>query len=88
YFSRLTPCLANVIPAMDLIDEKLTTYSLDHNYTPSICAAVSLAQHMLNKYYQLTDSSHTYRIAMILHPCHKFNYFLKVKWELEWINTA
>jgi len=92
---------------MDLTDEKLTTYSLECKYTPSIHAAVSLAKHTLNKYYQLMDSSHTYRIAMsecafslhlfftdvllyltVLHPHHKLTYFLKAKWELEWINAT
>ncbi|KIK77752.1 hypothetical protein PAXRUDRAFT_17287 [Paxillus rubicundulus Ve08.2h10] len=38
YFSHSTPNLATVIPAMDLIDEKLTTYSLDHKYSPTIHA--------------------------------------------------
>ena len=92
---------------MDLTDEKLTMYSFDCKYTPSIRAVVSLAKRTLNKYYQLTDSSHAYRIAMsecafslhlfftdvplyltVLHPRHKLTYFLKAKWELEWINTA
>jgi hypothetical protein len=49
---------------MDLINEKLTMYSLDRKYTPSIRAAVSLAKRTRNRYYQLTDGSHTYRIAM------------------------
>ncbi|KIJ16144.1 hypothetical protein PAXINDRAFT_75969, partial [Paxillus involutus ATCC 200175] len=64
YFSRSTPNLATVIPAMDLIDEKLTTYSLNRKYSPAICAAVGLSKRTLNKYYQLTDNSEVYRIAM------------------------
>ncbi|KIK40539.1 hypothetical protein CY34DRAFT_87154, partial [Suillus luteus UH-Slu-Lm8-n1] len=64
FFSRSTPNLATVIPAMDLIDEKLTTYSLDDKYLPVICAAVGLAKKTLNHYYQLTDHSDVYRIAM------------------------
>src|SRR6267154_761119 len=49
---------------MDLIDEKLTAYSKNHKYQPSICAAVGLAKKTLNQYYQLTDSSEVYCIAM------------------------
>ena len=64
YFSRSTPNLATVIPAMDLMDEKLTTYSLNRQYSPAIRAAIGLAKRTLNQYYQLTDSSDTYRIAM------------------------
>lgn len=26
--------------------------------------------------------------STVLHPRHKLNYFLKAKWESEWINTA
>ncbi|KAF8421126.1 hypothetical protein L210DRAFT_3344234, partial [Boletus edulis BED1] len=70
-----TPNLAAVIPAMDLIDEKLTTYSLDHKYSPAIRAAISLAKQTLNRYYQLTDNSEVYRITMVLHPRHKLSYF-------------
>ncbi|KAF9223621.1 hypothetical protein BS17DRAFT_659092, partial [Gyrodon lividus] len=64
YFSRATPNLATVIPTMDLIDKKLTTYSLNPKYSPAICATVSLAKRTLNQYYQLTDSTEVYRIAM------------------------
>ncbi|KIK73599.1 hypothetical protein PAXRUDRAFT_178003, partial [Paxillus rubicundulus Ve08.2h10] len=64
YFSHSTPNLATVIPAMDLIDKKLTTYSLNCKYSPTICAAVGLAKQTLNKYYQLTDKSKVYRMAM------------------------
>ena len=58
------PNLATVIPAMDLIDEKLTTLSLDEKFLPSIRAAVGLAKKTLNHYYELTDRSEVYRIAM------------------------
>ncbi|KAF9220170.1 hypothetical protein BS17DRAFT_853226 [Gyrodon lividus] len=44
YFSRATPNLATVIPAMDLINKKLTTYSLNPKYSPAIHAAVGLAK--------------------------------------------
>ena len=49
---------------MDLIDEKLTTYSHNRQYHPSIRSAVQLAKVTLNRYYQLTDQSEVYRIAM------------------------
>ncbi|KAG2756746.1 hypothetical protein P692DRAFT_20714747, partial [Suillus brevipes Sb2] len=64
FFSRSTPNLATVIPAMDLIDEKLTTYSQNHRFLPSIHAAVGLGKRTLNRYYQLMDTSEVYRIAM------------------------
>jgi hypothetical protein len=50
---------------MDIIDEKLTTDSLDHSrFEAPIRAALGLAKKTLNRYYNLTDSSEVYRIAM------------------------
>lgn len=62
---------------MDLIDERLTTYSCNKKYLPAICTAVGLAKQTLNRYYELTDHSEVYRIAMgefgvffFTHPTH------------------
>lgn len=64
YFSRATPSLTTVIPAMDHIDEVLTNASIDQKYEPAIRAAASLAKKTLNRYYHLSDDSEVYRIAM------------------------
>ena len=64
YFSRSTPTLATVIPAMDHIDETLTSQSLDSDYEPAIRTALRLAKKVLNRYYSATDHSEVYRIAM------------------------
>jgi hypothetical protein len=64
FFSRSTPNLAMVIPAMDHMDELLSTNSLDAKYEPSIRAALGIAKKTLNRYYDKTDSSEVYRIAM------------------------
>ncbi|KAG2104738.1 uncharacterized protein F5147DRAFT_579720, partial [Suillus discolor] len=60
YFSRATPNLATVIPAMDHIDNMLMLYSRNKRYMPSIHSAVQLAKNTLNWYYELTDKSLTY----------------------------
>ncbi|KAG1782401.1 hypothetical protein EV702DRAFT_920180, partial [Suillus placidus] len=88
FFSRSTPNLATVIPAMDLIDTRMTKYSRDTKYSPSIRAAVRLAKKTLDRYYELTNTSEVYRIAMILHPRHKLTYFKSTGWEQDWIRTA
>jgi hypothetical protein len=104
FFSRSTPNLAQVIPAMDHIDHILTTHSIDNKYQPAIRAALGLAKKTLNRYYNLTDDSEVYRIAMstflftqipacwpfviVLHPRHKLAYFKKAGWPQEWIDTA
>ncbi|KIK94272.1 hypothetical protein PAXRUDRAFT_12146 [Paxillus rubicundulus Ve08.2h10] len=88
FFSHATPNLATVIPVMDHIDEKLTTHSLDPTYTPAIHTVLGITKKTLNRYYQLTDSSEVYWIAMILHPQHKPMYFKAARWEEDWIKTA
>ena len=64
FFSRSTPNLATVIPAMDHIDEKLTNQSRDRAIEPSIHVALTIAKKTLNRYYDKTDDSEVYRIAM------------------------
>lgn len=49
---------------MDHIDERLTTDSLNESYSPAIRAAAGLAKKTLNRYYNMTDHSEVYRIAM------------------------
>jgi hypothetical protein len=49
---------------MDHIDEVLTTLSQDPDLEPSIRGALSLAKKTLNKYYNKTDDSEVYRVAM------------------------
>jgi hypothetical protein len=75
FFSRSTPNLATVIPAMDLIDEHLTTRSLDSNLNISIRASLGFAKKTLNRYYTKTDDSETYRIAMGTYSCYPSPYF-------------
>jgi hypothetical protein len=64
FFSRATPSLATVIPAMDHIDQVLASQCVDRRYEPCIRAALAMSKKTLNRYYTLTDSSETYRIAM------------------------
>jgi len=49
---------------MDHIDETLTTQSRNTSFKPSIWAALSIAKKTLNNYYDKTDYSEVYRIAM------------------------
>ena len=64
FFSRATPNLATVIPAIDHIDQEFRKFSRDKKYLTPVHVAVSLAKKTLNRYYSLTDSSDVYRIAM------------------------
>jgi len=65
YFSCGTPNLATVIPAMDHLDKVLATAADNSSkISPAICAALAISKTTLNKYYNLTDQSEVYRIAM------------------------
>jgi hypothetical protein len=59
------PNLAAVIPAMDHIDKVLATASdSPYKFGPSIRAALAIGKTALNRYYNKTDHSEVYRIAM------------------------
>ena len=49
---------------MDHIDETLATAALNDKYAPAVQTAVTLGKNLLNKYYNLMDSSELYHIAM------------------------
>ena len=52
-------------PAMDFIDQTLTTQSLNHtHFEPTIHVSLQLAKKTLNHYYPMTDMSEVYRIVM------------------------
>jgi len=62
--------------------------SLDSKFSEPIRAAIGLSKKTINRYYDKTDHSEVYRIAMVLHPRHKLQYFRTARWEPEWIQTA
>ncbi|KAJ6590250.1 hypothetical protein B0H10DRAFT_1678595, partial [Mycena sp. CBHHK59/15] len=89
YFSSETHCTTTqVIPTMILSRRQSSTRPSKRALHPSILSALQLAKSTLNKYYSHTDSSNIYRIAMILHPNYKLDYFHTRKWESGWISTA
>ena len=61
---QCTPCIANIIPAMDKMHADLTASSENEDYTPTIRAALKLGINLLDKYYSLTDNSEVYQIAI------------------------
>ncbi len=64
FFSFATPYLAKVIPAMNHIDQHLTTAACNNAYKPCIQAAITMGKKLLNKYYSYTYHSELYWIAM------------------------
>lgn len=49
---------------MDHIDKNLATSAIDDNYPLALKAALAIGKKTLNKYYEKTDQSDVYRIAM------------------------
>ena len=61
--SFLLPAAA-VIPAMDHIDEHLATAAISDQYCVAIKAVLAIGKKTLNRYYDKTDHSEVFRIAM------------------------
>jgi hypothetical protein len=57
---------------MDHIDEHLASASISQKYDPAIRAAVAIGKKTLNRYYDWTDHSELYRIAMSKYSFHLF----------------
>ena len=49
---------------MDHIDEHLATAALNYRYPLAIKAAIAIGKRTLNRYYDKTDQSDVFRIAM------------------------
>jgi hypothetical protein len=49
---------------MDHIDEHLATAAIDNKYSLAIKAALAVGKKTLNRYYDKTDQSEVFRIAM------------------------
>jgi hypothetical protein len=56
-----------VIPAMDHLDEYLTMASLEYNLPLSIKATLTVRKKTLNCYYNKTDYSEVFQIAMSMY---------------------
>ncbi|KZS97493.1 hypothetical protein SISNIDRAFT_390746, partial [Sistotremastrum niveocremeum HHB9708] len=92
YVSRTkTPLLYQVIPLIDKLDSHLLLLMKINVQRPlhnTIRHAAHLARAVLNKYYSRTDESIMYRVAMVLHPRYKLEYFAHHEWEEDWIAEA
>ena len=58
------PSIATIIPAMDHIDKHLATAAIDNEYPLVIKVALAIGKKTLNRYYDKTDHSEVFRIAM------------------------
>ena len=72
---------------MDTLNAELNADTLEP-YHPAILRAITLANNKMNRYYSLTDDSDLYRIAMVMHPGLKLQYFRELEWQKDWLEVA
>ncbi|RPD70490.1 hypothetical protein L226DRAFT_426001, partial [Lentinus tigrinus ALCF2SS1-7] len=77
-----------VIPYIDLLTTHVDRFASDTSLEPCVRAAAQRGRIILDKYYGLTDETCIYRIAMILHPRYKVQYFRGQDWPEDWIQEA
>lgn len=98
------PLIADVIPLIDLLHDRLDELVNNTDKPMIIRASAAKASAIIEKYYSKTDDSKMYCLCMskpfvhscefksnkhtVLHPRYKCTYFVKVKWHSDWINTA
>ncbi|KNE90046.1 hypothetical protein PSTG_16491 [Puccinia striiformis f. sp. tritici PST-78] len=82
--------IADIVVFIDQITCHLSTIISNPNddYPPALRNACCAGLQLTNKYYTLTDCSPLYRVAMVLHPSFKDEYFKLAKWKPEWIQES
>ncbi|EFP87870.2 uncharacterized protein PGTG_14585 [Puccinia graminis f. sp. tritici CRL 75-36-700-3] len=82
--------ISDIVVFIDQITSHLSTIICDKKdkYPPALRNACRAGLQLTNKYYTLTDCSPLYRVAMVLHPSFKDEYFKLAKWKPEWIQEA
>ncbi|KAI7954546.1 hypothetical protein MJO28_004946 [Puccinia striiformis f. sp. tritici] len=82
--------IAQVVVFIDQITSHLSTAISNKadGYPPALRNVCRAGIQLTNKYYTLTDCSPIYRVAMILHPSFKDEYFKLAKWQPDWIDEA
>ncbi|KNE94320.1 hypothetical protein PSTG_12345 [Puccinia striiformis f. sp. tritici PST-78] len=82
--------IAQVVVFIDQITSHLSTAisNKTDGYPAALRNACRAGIQLTNKYYTLTDCSPLYRVAMVLHPSFKDEYFKLAKWNPEWIDEA
>ncbi|KNF02054.1 hypothetical protein PSTG_04872 [Puccinia striiformis f. sp. tritici PST-78] len=82
--------IADIVVFIDEITSHLSSAISDKrdDYPPALRNACRAGLRLTNKYYTLTDCSPLYRVAMVLHPSFKDEYFKLAKWQPEWIEES
>ncbi|KAJ7331450.1 hypothetical protein DFH08DRAFT_708471, partial [Mycena albidolilacea] len=79
--------ISNVISTMNTIDDILQSRG-DRKLQPAVLRAVALGRATLQRYYQKTDASDIYRLALVLHPSSKLEYYRTNGFDADWISDT
>ncbi|KAJ6436371.1 transposase-like protein [Purpureocillium lavendulum] len=80
-----------LLTKLESVKEEIHAMDVDNKdeLPPYYSAGVLAAWSKINTYYELTDRSPIYRMAIALHPAYQFEYFRAKWWKREdWIRTA
>ncbi|KAH9848307.1 hypothetical protein C2E23DRAFT_739869, partial [Lenzites betulinus] len=77
-----------VIPYINVLTEHVNNIHKNSALTIPVRTAAKCGHVRLDKYYTLTDDCIVHRVAMILHPRYKKEYFRCLDWPSEWISEA
>ncbi|PLW37109.1 hypothetical protein PCANC_19013 [Puccinia coronata f. sp. avenae] len=82
--------ISDIVVFIDQITNHLSSciYDKRAEYPAALRNACCAGIQLTNKYYTLTDCSPLYRVAMVLHPSFKDEYFKLAKWPPQWIDEA
>ncbi|QRV78760.1 integrase core domain protein [Ceratobasidium sp. AG-Ba] len=82
------PLLADVVLHFDSLEYEYTNIASDSDQPAYMRAGAQRARTVLNKYYEMTDQSHLYRAAILLHPSMRRQYLTLAEWPDSWIEES
>ncbi|KAG8709187.1 hypothetical protein FRC11_005806 [Ceratobasidium sp. 423] len=82
------PMLVDIIVHYDSLNHKYCDMVLDKSLPHWAQQSANCAWLKLDKYYNLTNTSYMYHLAMILHPSNHEAYMKRLSWKPEWIAEA
>ena len=80
--------ISAMIPRINTLVRIIDMFMEDATRHPAIRSAALCSLNILNKYYEKSDESFMYWIAMALDPQFKLEYFIKEHWPTDWIDTV
>ncbi|KAF8596070.1 hypothetical protein BDV93DRAFT_455564 [Ceratobasidium sp. AG-I] len=82
------PLLADVVVQYDALNEQYGKICHDQKQPLYLRRTADRAQGVLNRYYEKTDESSLYQLALLLHLSMRVHYLKAAGWQLDWIETA